>query len=437
MKKIISGFLIISFVVLIPLAGCGSDVSTSESSDSVSEDVQVSSEAEETEMFSEGIADDYAQYTFMMDTDAVIEDYHERGYNYVWLESHEVEAPDDGVIGDAGTIDLIDIVVARVGEDDTYYVTEGIRVLYIYWGANGWNNNLQEGELIDSDFSGFNDTYWKYVSYADTEIGKAELKDVGMAYVLAILGEEILGEDMDYAVLEDYDSIEVYFHLENFDDLSGEIDDATSFTTVEFNYNTEDMTYGTVMLIVDGDVYIRELKKACGYVYIGETISETVRLTFKGDDIEDEIAAAYFEYADETDRTSSATISQISEAEYMSASEGGSIVVSDNADNTDNVDDVDNADNTDQDYIFPNSNSSYLTESDLENLTAEELRIARNEIYARHGRIFSDESLNEYFNSTTWYTGTVSPDEFDDSVLNEYEKANAALISEYESEMGY
>lgn len=91
----------------------------------------------------------------------------------------------------------------------------------------------------------------------------------------------------------------------------------------------------------------------------------------------------------------------------------------------------------DEDYIIPDSNSRYLTVSDLEDLTADELRIARNEIYARHGRKFDDEDLQAYFNSKSWYTGTIDPDDFTTALLNEYEFENAEFISEYEKEMGY
>lgn len=89
-------------------------------------------------------------------------------------------------------------------------------------------------------------------------------------------------------------------------------------------------------------------------------------------------------------------------------------------------------------YILPNSDKQYLTEEDLEGLTAEELRIARNEIFARHGRIFASEDLNEYFNSKDWYTPMIEAEDFDDeAMLNEYEKVNATFIREYEEEMGY
>ncbi len=89
------------------------------------------------------------------------------------------------------------------------------------------------------------------------------------------------------------------------------------------------------------------------------------------------------------------------------------------------------------DDIFPLSSSSYLEESDLEGLSKEECRIARNEIYARHGRMFTDEALQSYFDSKDWYDGYIEPEDFDESVLNEYETSNRDLIVEYETEMGY
>lgn len=86
------------------------------------------------------------------------------------------------------------------------------------------------------------------------------------------------------------------------------------------------------------------------------------------------------------------------------------------------------------DYILPTSNSQYLTEADLEGLTKEECRLARNEIYARHGRLFLDEELQKYFDAKAWYHGTIQPDDFQDTMLNDYEMKNKDLIVQYESE---
>ena len=39
-----------------------------------------------------------------------------------------------------------------------------------------------------------------------------------------------------------------------------------------------------------------------------------------------------------------------------------------------------------------------------------------NEIWARHGRKFKNNWLQSYFNSQSWYSGTIEPDDF----LNKY-----------------
>ena len=80
-------------------------------------------------------------------------------------------------------------------------------------------------------------------------------------------------------------------------------------------------------------------------------------------------------------------------------------------------------------FIIPDSNTHYLTEDDLRGLTSDELEIARNEIYARHGYIFKNEDLYNYFMGCVWYNPTCKAEDFDDSVLNEYEKANLEILA--------
>ena len=70
-------------------------------------------------------------------------------------------------------------------------------------------------------------------------------------------------------------------------------------------------------------------------------------------------------------------------------------------------------------YILPDSSKS-------------ELRLARNEIFARHGRMFDDQELQDYFNSKSWYRGTIRPEDFSESMLSETEKANIETIKKYE-----
>lgn len=90
-----------------------------------------------------------------------------------------------------------------------------------------------------------------------------------------------------------------------------------------------------------------------------------------------------------------------------------------------------------KEYILADSNSRYISESDLANLSEQELSYARNEIYARHGRRFKDAGLQGYFDGKPWYSGTIEPDQFPESMLNEYEKKNAETILAYEKAKGY
>ena len=84
------------------------------------------------------------------------------------------------------------------------------------------------------------------------------------------------------------------------------------------------------------------------------------------------------------------------------------------------------------DYLLPSSATVYLNEADVAGFSQQKLNYARNEIYARHGRKFVSQELTDYFNTTDWYEGTISPEEFDELVLNDYERANANFLRKLE-----
>lgn len=88
-------------------------------------------------------------------------------------------------------------------------------------------------------------------------------------------------------------------------------------------------------------------------------------------------------------------------------------------------------------YVFPHSSYEDLMLRECEGMNALECRIARNEIYARHGRLFSDESLQAYFDSCSWYEGFIEPEEFSEELLNEIELANIDVIKAYEESQGF
>lgn len=85
------------------------------------------------------------------------------------------------------------------------------------------------------------------------------------------------------------------------------------------------------------------------------------------------------------------------------------------------------------DFVFPMSDQVLLTEDDVMSIIddQEKLSIARNEIYARHGRMFDTEWLQDYFNSKSWYEGIYSAADFDQNVtLSDIETQNAAFLLE-------
>jgi len=71
-----------------------------------------------------------------------------------------------------------------------------------------------------------------------------------------------------------------------------------------------------------------------------------------------------------------------------------------------------------------------LTDDTLGAMFAEDLRVLRNEVYARHGRIFKDPKLQKYFESQAWYKP--NPD-FKDDQLNQIESDNLKKIVDAET----
>jgi hypothetical protein len=70
-----------------------------------------------------------------------------------------------------------------------------------------------------------------------------------------------------------------------------------------------------------------------------------------------------------------------------------------------------------------------VEQSLFEGLFTEDLRVLRNEIYARHGRIFADKELQKTFEAMEWYKPNP---EFKDEQLSEVEQKNLAVIVEVE-----
>ena len=91
----------------------------------------------------------------------------------------------------------------------------------------------------------------------------------------------------------------------------------------------------------------------------------------------------------------------------------------------------------DSGYILPQSADRKLTAEDLKDIKDDKwlLKVARNEIFARYGRKFQDEKLQEYFNEKDWYEPIYEPDEFDESMVSDLEMSNAKFIKDYEDKL--
>ena len=93
-------------------------------------------------------------------------------------------------------------------------------------------------------------------------------------------------------------------------------------------------------------------------------------------------------------------------------------------------------------YLFAESASRLLTTADVSNFQARypnsmfpgERSITQmiiNEMYARHGYIFKDQALTDYFAQKSWYTPRTADMEEIYPVMNDVEQANVTLLRTY------
>jgi len=78
---------------------------------------------------------------------------------------------------------------------------------------------------------------------------------------------------------------------------------------------------------------------------------------------------------------------------------------------------------------FPQSSERLLTTADIKGLKPKDLRIMRNEIYARYGLIFKSQDLATYFEKQAGYEKRLENAE---AFLSEIEQKNVIFIKKYE-----
>ena len=88
--------------------------------------------------------------------------------------------------------------------------------------------------------------------------------------------------------------------------------------------------------------------------------------------------------------------------------------------------------------MLPDSSSYYYSWDELDSMSTYDLFIARNEIFARHGRMFNRSDLQDYFNSQEWYEPLYTPAQWESmgNQLSDVEQKNVSLMKQVEQSKG-
>jgi hypothetical protein len=81
----------------------------------------------------------------------------------------------------------------------------------------------------------------------------------------------------------------------------------------------------------------------------------------------------------------------------------------------------------------PSQLDHVITVDQLSNLSRRDLRILRNTVYARHGRQFKSQLLQEYFDNMSWYQADPA---FTEKQLTKVDVTNIRLIKSVEDTLG-
>lgn len=111
--------------------------------------------------------------------------------------------------------------------------------------------------------------------------------------------------------------------------------------------------------------------------------------------------------------------------------------------NTTGAQDLGGANNTaNEEYLFAESATRLLTAADVSNFQTRYLnsmfpgdrsitQMIINEMYAKHGYIFKDQALTDYFSQKSWYAPKTTDMEQIYPVMNDVEQANVTLLRTY------
>ncbi len=204
--------------------------------------------------------------------------------------------------------------------------------------------------------------------------------------------------------------------------ISGKIEQAELY----FDYTDDEWgNSGTLYIqFLSDSLYVEILnyKNAEGGSDYGINGSFTLIREKEDEDMEDDHIAVYPSY--NSSWTEEEILNAINERiQYYKASAYHSEVI-DYWENVREVTDISNV-------IEPlfETDKKYYTKEEFEDEPMLIIHLAKNEIYARHGYIFTNEDLYNYFMGCIWYSPVCSGADFSEDVFNEYEKANLEILA--------
>lgn len=262
---------------------------------------------------------------------------------------------------------------------------------------------------------------------AGLTLGLVNILIFGIGAIVTVIGTLIFAENQDY-VYDDYEeyssdieAVWPYSNVEEDMDHYGDADGGTAAQTDQGLSWVGDFqrTYGpdaglTILEEDEDTILFSAGIGGSGYLSF---LDMRACVAYKGDAV-----TAYY-YEPETDYAITFT--------YRA---DGSLLLEENEDHCSGVNlagvyvPEDVAVFPDCEYVFPDSDTYEIFMEDSESLTDLEREIARNEIYARHGVIFKDECLQNYFESCSWYDGQIRQEEFSDDILNDVEMTNIWIL---------
>lgn len=275
-------------------------------------------------------------------------------------------------------------------------------------------SSLEDDDEEDPDEEEESDDRTNTDDQTDAEDGEKAESESGSGDISAI--------EQDYKDGKlDYVQAKAALNELNIEELEGE--DAEKVITLQETLET------------DLDSEMKTLAVSSDYKEILQKLSDMRQASVEEDEFLEELASSYeAEYILYLDEERQKLLAEDKKDEAVKMLEEAQLLVEDRDAVGDMIMETQKAVGAGE-YVIPDSNSRVLTDADVAGLTIQQINYAKNEIYARHGRKFKSNELQTYFNSKSWYNGTIEASAFNANALSDIEKKNAEFLSKIEFSM--